>query len=852
MGGLWEKKNAAQTCEIALKWGGRLDGEPMRTIKCAGGVFLGLFFLEGIASAALQTLALNAPTVVTVVDEVDATVTGAQVVVEERGESEIRLTTDYAGHGTYLLKGSQPYMLRVAKPGFYETVALQADPLIREIRVVLNHEQIVKEQVSVTASAPGIDTERTSDELTMELPEIINVPYPTSRDIRNLLPFYPGVVQDATGQAHVDGSETWATLDLLDGFDIRSPMSGILALRVSADAVRSIDKEATRYPVEYGKSTGGVVAFYTGMGDNTFRFNATNFIPSYRSNNGIRFDKFVPRVTFSGPIVRNRAWFFDGVETEYDNIYISELPSNADSDHLIRGSNLIKFQANVTPANILSGGLLYNVYHSPYDGISPLVPQASTTDRNTIAWLPYLRDQQSFHKGTLLDVGLGVVRISDGYEPHGNTQYEITPEMSEGSYFENETGHSQRVEGNAVLYLLQIHWAGEHDLKAGIDVDHISFGETVTRAAVEYLREDGTLLRNSTFPATAPFTRNNVEAGVYAQDRWKPRGGLLIEPGLRFDWDEIIRSPLFSPRLAAVYSPATAHGRTKISAGMGLYYEHTQLEYLTRALAGIRSDTYYESDGVTPTGAPVETTFTANYGSLHEARAVNWSAGIEQRLPGSVYLKANYLHKRVTDEFTYVNQNTLSALYGNYVLTNGRRDSDYSAEIEARRSFASGYTLFAAYTHSSAQTNAAIDYVPTLSMLGPQQSGPLGWNTPNRVLSWGWLPFPMPKMKKSWDFVYTVDWRTGFPFTPVDDNSQVVGAAGSQRFPNYVAISPGLEWRFHFHHYYFGLRGVMENMTNSNDPLVVNNVVDSPQYGSFSEYLGRVFTARLRLISTKK
>jgi hypothetical protein len=763
----------------------------------------------------------------------------------------MRFSTDFAGHGTYQLKGSAPYLLRIAKPGFYETVERQADPLVREIRVVLNHEQMVQEQVSVTASAPGIDTERSSDELTMELPEIINVPYPTSRDIRNLLPFYPGVVQDATGQAHVDGSETWSTLDLLDGFDIRSPMSGVLALRVSADAVRSIDKEATRYPVEYGRSTGGVVAFYTGMGDNTFRFNATNFIPSYRSENGIRFDKCVPRVTFSGPIVRNRAWFFDGVETEYDNIYISELPDGANSDHLIRGSNLIKFQANATPANILQGGLLYNVYHSPYDGISPLTPQASTTDRNTIAWMPYLRDQQSYRKGALLDVGLDVVRISDGYEPRGNTQFEITPEMSLGSYFENEKGHSQRVEGNAVLYLPQRHWGGEHDVKVGVDVDHISYGESVTRAAVEYLREDGTLLRNSTFPAIAPFTRNNVETGVYVQDRWKPRGGLLVEPGLRFDWDEIIRSPLFSPRLAAVYSPAAAKGRTKFSAGMGLYYEHTQLEYLARALAGIRSDTYYETDGVTPTGAPVQTTFTSN-GTLHEARAVNWSVGVEQRLPGSVYVQANYMHKRVTDEFTYVNQNTLSALYGNYVLTNGRRDSDYAASVEARRSFAGGSTLFAAYTHSSARTNAAINYVPTLSMLGPQQSGPLGWDTPNRVLSWGWLPFPMPKMKKSWDFVYTFDWHTGFPFTAVNENAQVVGAAGAQRFPHYLAASPGLEWRFHFHHYYFGLRGVMENMTDSSDPLVVNNVVDSPQYGNFTEVLGRVFTARLRLISTKK
>ena len=96
-------------------------------------------------------------------------------------------------------------------------------------------------------------------------------------------------------------------------------------MRVSPDAVRTIDAETTRYPVEFGRATGGVIAFYTGMGDNKFRFNATNFIPSFRELNGIRFDKFVPRFTFSGPVVRDRAWFYDGLETEYDNIYITEL-----------------------------------------------------------------------------------------------------------------------------------------------------------------------------------------------------------------------------------------------------------------------------------------------------------------------------------------------------------------------------------------------------------------------------------------------------------------------------------------------------------------------------------------------
>ena len=115
----------------------------------------------------------------------------------------------------------------------------------------------------------------------------------------------------------------------------------------------------------------------------------------------------------------------------------------------------------------------------------------------------------------------------------------------------------------------------------------------------------------------------------------------------------------------------------------------------------------------------------------------------------------------------------------------------------------------------------------------------------------GVAPLLLPKLKKSWDFVYTMNWQSGFPYTSVDANHEVVGAAGSMRFPEYVSFSPGLEWRFHFRGAYFGLRGVIENATNSGNPAVVNNVVDSPAYGVFSESLGRAFTARIRLIGSK-
>ena len=823
----------------------------MPRLDCAKRVIPGLLLLFCTVLADGQPPAVRAPVILTVVDENGLAVSGAQVTVLEPGLTAVRLWTDYAGHCAYIPRQDAPYRIRVEKPGFYQTVEIEVDARLNSVQAVLNHEQIVQQQVNVTASVPGIDTEQTSDKSAMNTPEIVNVPYPTSRDIRNLLPFYPGVVQDATGQVHVAGAQTWATLALMDGLDIRSPVNGTLDMRISADAVRSIDAETTRYPVEFGRTTGGVLGLYTGMGDNKFRFNATNFIPSFRDLNGIRFDKFVPRLTFSGPLARNRAWFFDGLEAEYDNIYITELPANADTNELLRGSNLAKIQVNLTPANILTGGLLFNDYHSPYEGISSLRPQQSTTKRDTIAWLPYLRDQWSFGSGALLDAGIGVMRFRDGYEPHGDSPYEITPELPIGSYFENLTGRSQRIEGTAALYLPPLHWAGRHDLKLGIDSDHIGFDENVTRAPVGYLREDGTLLRQSVFPQTAPFTRHNVEVGAYAQDRWLARPGLLVEPGLRLDWDEIVRRPLLSPRIAATYSPPGSEGTTKLSAGVGLYYEHTQLEYLVRALAGVRYDTYFAADGVTPACAPEETNFTANDASRRQARAVNWSLGAEQKLPGSIFAGANFLEKRGSNGFVYANESGPAALWGNYVLTNARQDHYDSVEFDARRLFANGYTLFVSYTRSSARTNAALDYLPTVSQLGPQQSGPLAWDAPNRVISRGWLPLPLPKFKKNWDFVYTLDWHTGFPFTSVNANQQVIGAAGSQRFPDYLNFSPGLELRFHFRGAYYGLRGVLENATGSANPLIVNNVVDSPEYRTFSEFQGRGLTARIRLIGAK-
>ena len=808
------------------------------------------------ATAPVPTPAPNPKAVMTsVVDENGVAVADARITIEQAGEPEQRLTTDYAGRCWWIPRSAGEYTIRVDKPGFYQTVEDGIDPAQKTTRVVLTHEQVVQQEVNVRAATPGIDPQQVSDQKAMNIPEITNVPFPVNRDIRSMLPFTPQVLEDGFGQMHVAGGSTYMTLDTLDGFDIRSPVLGTLDVRVSTDAVRSVDIETTRYPVQYGRATGGVIAFSTGMGDNKFRYNATDFVPSWRQQNGIHFDKFTPRLTLSGPVVKDRAWWFDSIDSEFDNNYVTGLPSNANTNPTERLGDLIKFQVNLSQTNSLMAGLLANDYHSPYEGLSAISPQQSTDNHDIIAWLPYIRDQQSFKNGLMVDAGFGMMRYREGFEPHGNLPFDLTPELPAGSNFENNTTRSERKEGYADAFVPPRHLFGAHQLRAGVDFNQIEFTENVTRAPVNYLREDRTLARRSTFPAFVPFGRDNLESGIYGEDRWTPRAGLLIEPGLRLDWDEIIRSPLWSPRIAATYTPAGRDNTTKISAGIGEYYEHTQLEFLTRSLAGRRFDTYYAADGVTPLGPAVVTQFEYDSRSLKEAHALNWSLGLEQKLPASIYLTANFMQKRLKDAFVYQNVNGSPYLGGTYLLTNRRQDHYNSIELDARRTFSGGYTLFASYIHSSARTNAALGFTPTISILGPQQGGVLPWDIPNRVISWGWLPAWAPKLpsvKKNWDFVYTLQWNTGFPFDSVNSELQLVGAEESRRYPHYLNFAPGLEWRFHLHGKYFGLRGVLVNATDARNPFVVYNNVDSPLYGTFAQPEGRAFTGRIRLIESRQ
>ncbi len=814
-----------------------------------------------LAAAQTSMPAPTPPFTVTVTDENGIAVPSARVSLQMPPAPNLRCETDFSGRCRFAILTPGTYQLRVEKEGFYALVqpALEVGQ-DATLEVVLSHQQEVREVVDVHESSPAIDPAQIAAQQTLSGLDVLNIPYPATHDYRNVLTFIPGVVRDVSGQPHVAGSETYQTVTMLDGFNITQPANGQLLARISSDAFRSIQVEPAREPAEFGKGSGGLLLLNTGIGSDRFRFFATDFVPSWQNKGGWKFDQFLPRLTFSGPLRKGKVWFYEALDGEYDNTVYTELhPANADNDHLLRIGNLAKLQANVTSRNIVTGSFLVNHLHDKYMFLSPQNPQLSTPSDVESAYVASVKDQHYFPGGELLEAGLAFDEYKLKWTPYGTSPYSIAPETfgetASGSYYLSEATRGRRWQALANLFLAPTQWHGRHDFKFGADFDRLIYHAQFARQPISFLlgqtapAPPNTCLttalcsRYSTFSGGSPSSTYNFEASAYAEDRWLITNRLLVEPGLRLDWDEVIRTPLLSPRLAGTYVLDNS-GNTKLSAGIGLVYDPTFLFLIARPLAGQRTDYFFNTSGV----LTVPTTFSVDRNTLEAPRFINWSLGFERKLPAAIYLKAEFLEKRGSRGFVY---NTASGSSGNFILENTRDDRYDAFELTLRHNFRESYMLMGSYTRSRARSNQVLDFNVDNPLLSPQAAGPYTWDAPNRFLSWGYVPFFKLPIIHQTEIAYSLETRTGFPFNVTNDQQQLVGPPGSHRFPDYFSLNLQVEKRFHLFGYFWALRGGFNNITGHSNPYVVNSDIDSPQFLTFSAFEGRGFTSRIRLLGRK-
>jgi hypothetical protein len=319
----------------------------------------------------------------------------------------------------------------------------------------------------------------------------------------------------------------------------------------------------------------------------------------------------------------------------------------------------------------------------------------------------------------------------------------------------------------------------------------------------------------------------------------------LAEYGVRGDWDEIIHDWTLEPRLAGTYMVGD-DAKTKISAGVGLITDQTNLDLLTQPLQGQRLDVSFAADGMTPLGPPKSTTLVSDLQGLRTPRSLNWSAGVERMLPHQVYFKAEYQQKRGENGLAYVNVDAVPSISGTFLLRSGERKKYDAVSFTAQKKFASNHELFLSYVRSSATSSAVIPFSLGSPLFSQQASGPVAWDVPDHVVSWGFVP-----LSSKFDLAYSVDWHTGFPFLIVNQAQQVVLPANRARFPDFFNLNLHIERRFHFHGHEWAVRIGVNNLTGSRNSSAVDNNIDSPTFLRFSNNQHRALTARIRLIGRK-
>jgi outer membrane receptor protein involved in Fe transport len=241
------------------------------------------------------------------------------------------------------------------------------------LTLTLAPESTVAERVQVRATAPVLDTTARGLASEYSAEFIDNLPI-LGRNYQEVLSLAPGVTDvDGDGNPNIHGARDTDVGTSFDGVNTTDPLTGKVGMQLNIESIQEIEVKTAGAPAEFGRAQGGFANIVTRSGGNDFE-GAFKFYwrgsaldgdgagiddPSLHGGVGehglrdITFNDYLPFVSFSGPIVRDKAWFFVTLEWIH-----KEDPVNAVSQAFVTGLQekrvFAKTTWQVTPTNRLA------------------------------------------------------------------------------------------------------------------------------------------------------------------------------------------------------------------------------------------------------------------------------------------------------------------------------------------------------------------------------------------------------------------------------------------------------------------------------------------------------------------
>ena len=274
----------------------------------------------------------------------------------------------------------------------------------------------------------------------------------------------------------------------------------------------------------------------------------------------------------------------------------------------------------------------------------------------------------------------------------------------------------------------------------------------------------------------------STDVAVFAQDRFQPNTRWSAEFGGRIDLDGITNRLNVTPRVGAVVR-LNDSGNATLRGGFGLFFERTPSTAGTFDQFENVLDTRFESDGVTPLAPPVQ--FVRVTSGLQTPRSQTWDIGYDHRLNKLWSLHVGGIDRRGSHELIVQALPTGGTGTGELLLSSSGNSSYREADVGINFTYGSKADFHVSYARSAAlgDLNTLTNYLNAIMwpVVGANQYTTASTDIPNRLLARGRL-MPTPR----WLMLGIFDWRSGLPYSVVNDTLDYVGTRNSLRFPTYV------------------------------------------------------------------
>jgi outer membrane receptor protein involved in Fe transport len=183
--------------------------------------------------------------------------------------------------------------------------------------------------------------------------------------------------------------------------------------------------------------------------------------------------------------------------------------------------------------------------------LGTFIPPAATIALHQQAMTAALADTFQIRPVTTLESTVAFAHFSSRANGLGSETMVQTPDEVFGNFYNDQNRRASTVQLSEVFSTVHQGRLGQHLLKAGFDALYTDYAETNTNRPIEVRRADGTLAETITFDPTTERHSRTSHAAAFVQDWWQVHSRLLIEAGVRLEYNDAFGTGTVAPRAAA-------------------------------------------------------------------------------------------------------------------------------------------------------------------------------------------------------------------------------------------------------------------------------------------------------------